>query len=81
MITIPEAADGLKSIAREKLAWLNGLMDDGREFIAGDQISLADVLLFCIMAFGNNVGQPYDESLSNVKAWFERMGARPSAAA
>ncbi len=81
MITIPEAAEGLKSIAREKLAWLNGLMDDGREFIGGDKISLADVLLFCMLAFGNAVGQPFDQSLNNIKPWFDRMAARPSAAA
>ena len=81
MITIPEAAEGLKSIAREKLTWLNGLMDDGRTFIAGEKISLADVLLFCMLSFGNAVGQPFDESLSNIKPWYDRMAARPSAAA
>ncbi len=81
MITIPEAAEGLKSIAREKLVWLDGLMADGREFIAGDKITLADVLLFCMLSFGNAVGQPFDESLANVKPWFDRMAARPSAAA
>ena len=81
MITIPEAAEGLKSIAREKLTWLNGLMDDGRTFIAGEKISLADVLLFCMLSFGNAVGQPFDESLSNIKPWYDQMAARPSAAA
>ena len=81
MITIPEAAEGLKSIAREKLAWLNDLMDDGREFVGGSKISLADVLLYCMLAFGNQVGQPFDESLSNIKPWFDRMAARASAAA
>ncbi len=80
MTTIPEAAEGLKQIAREKLAWLDGLIE-GREFIAGDKITLADVLLYCFLAFGNTVGQPLDENLSNVKAWFDRMAARPSAAA
>lgn len=81
MITIPEAAEGLKSIAREKLQWLNGLMDDGRQFVAGNKISLADVLLYCILAFGNQVGQPFDESLGNIKPWFDRMAARQSASA
>ena len=81
MITIPEAAEGLKSIAREKLAWLDGLMSDGRAFIAGDKITLADVLLYCMLSFGNAVGQPFDESLSAVKPWFDRMSERPSASA
>jgi glutathione S-transferase len=81
MITIPEAAEGLKSIAREKLAWLDGLMGDGREFIAGSKITLADVLLFCMLSFGNAVGQPFDESLANIKPWYDRMQARASASA
>ena len=80
MVTIPEAADGLKKIAREKLAWLNGLIT-GRQFIAGDTLTLADILLFCFLAFGKNVGQPFDESLANIKPWFDRMAARPSAKA
>ena len=78
--TIPEAAEGLKQIVREKLAWLDGLMA-GNEYICGDRLTLADVLLYCMLAFGKQVGQPYDESLANLHAWFERMAARPSAAA
>ena len=78
MITIPEAAEGLKQIAREKLAWLDGLMA-GREYIAGDSVTLADILLYCMLAFGNQVGQPFDESLPNIKPWFDRIAARASA--
>ena len=81
MITIPEAAEALKQITREKLSWLNGLMDDGRSYVGGDAISLADVLLYCMLDFGNNVGQPFDQNLSNIKPWFDRMAARPSASA
>ncbi len=81
MITIPEAAEGLKSIARDKLTWLDGLMADGRQYIAGDKLTLADILLFCLLNFGNTVGQPFDQSLSNVKPWFERMAGRESASA
>ncbi len=80
MTVLPEAADGLKRIAREKLAWLNGQMGD-RQFVCGDRISLADVLLYCFLTFGAAVGQPTDASLSWVQAWLARMGARPSAKA
>ena len=81
MITIPEAAEGLKQIAREKLKWLDGLMDDGREYIAGSSLTLADILLYCMLAFGNSVGQPFDANLTNVKPWFDRLAGRPSASA
>ncbi len=78
--TLPEAAEGLKSIAQEKITWLDGLID-GREFIAGDRLTLADVLLYCFLTFGISVGQPLNENNKNIAAWYERMAARPSAQA
>lgn len=80
MRTIPQAADDLKLLAREKLQWLDGLMA-GRDYIAGDTVTLADILLYCFLLFGKSVGQPYDESLANLHPWFERMGSRASAQA
>ncbi|HEY2662430.1 MAG TPA: glutathione S-transferase family protein [Caulobacteraceae bacterium] len=80
MRTLPQAADDLKLLAKEKLAWLDGLIA-GRAFIAGDKISLADILLFVFLGFGAQVGQPLDPANKNLTAWFERMAARPSAAA
>jgi glutathione S-transferase len=78
--TIPQAADDLKAIAREKLAWLDGVMT-GNEFIAGARFTLADIFLFAFLDFGRHVGQPFDPALSWVSGWFERVAARPSAAA
>lgn len=78
--TLPEASEGMKRIAAEKIAWLDGLMA-GREFVCGDKITLADVLLYCFLAFGNTVGQPYAETNQNIHAWFERMSQRPSVSA
>jgi len=78
--TIPQAADDLKATAREKLAWLDGLMN-GNEFIAGKRLTLADVFLFAFLDFGRSVGQPIDPALKWVPGWFERVAARPSAAA
>lgn len=76
---IPEAAEGLKAITKEKLVWLNGLLTT--KFVAGEQLTLADILLYAFLDFGNSVGQPYDQSLSNVHTWFQAMAARDSAKA
>jgi len=78
--TIPHAADDLKKLAQEKLAWLDGLMA-GKEFVCGSRLTLADVLLFVFLDFGKMVGQPINPELKNVIAHYERMKARPSAAA
>ena len=77
---IPEAAEGLKATAREKLAWLDGLMG-AKPFIAGNKLTMADILLFAFLDFSKGVGQPLDPANKNLTAWFERMKARPSAAA
>jgi glutathione S-transferase len=77
---IPQAADDLKATAREKLAWLDGLMGS-KPFIAGAKLTMADILLFAFLDFMKSVGQPLDPACKNLTTWFERMKARPSAAA
>lgn len=77
---IPQAADDLKAIAQEKLAWLDRLIA-GRQWIVGDRFTLADILLYCFLDFGAQVGQPINPDNKNIAAWFERAKARPSAAA
>jgi glutathione S-transferase len=80
IVTVPEAADGLKKIARNRLEWLDGKMA-GREFVCGKRFSLADILLFGFLDFGGQVGQPLAPENKNLTAWFARVKARPSAAA
>lgn len=75
--TMPDAADALKRIAQEGIAWLDGQMA-GKEFICGDRFSIADVFLFCFLEFGGQVGQPINEDNKNIMAWYERVAARPS---
>jgi glutathione S-transferase len=77
---IPQAADDLKAIAADRLTWLDGLVA-GRDYIVGDRITLADILLFGFIEFGAQVGQPLAASNKTLTAWRERMAARPSAAA
>jgi len=80
MRVLPEAADGLKAVVKDKLAWLDGLLA-GRQFLAGDRFTLADIILFAALDFGRTVGQPFDTGLANLSAWFDRVAARPSAQA
>jgi glutathione S-transferase len=80
MVTVPEAAEGLKRIAQDRLSWLDKQMA-GKTYLCGDRLTLADVLLYCFLAFGANVGQPLNPDNANIRAWFDRMAARPSAKA
>ena len=81
MIMIPEAAAGLKNVAQDRLAWLDQQMADGRQFIVGERVTLADVFLYCMLTFGNDVGQPMSPDHTHIAKWYERIAARPSAGA
>ena len=74
----PEASPGLKMIAANRLQWLDSQMADGREYICGKRFTLADILLYCWIDFGGQIGQPLETTNTNIAAWFARVGQRPS---
>ncbi len=77
---MPQAADDLKATAADWVAKMDGFLA-GKQFVCGNRMTLADILLFVWLNFFGGVGQKLDPNLKNVGAWFERMKARPSAAA
>lgn len=79
MRCLPDAAPGLKAVAQDGLAWLDAQLGD-RPFLAGDKLTLADVLLFAFVEFGNAIGQPLSAEYANINRWFAAMQARPSTA-
>ena len=78
MRCLPEAAAGLKAVAQDGIQWLDPLFA-GRAFIAGDKLTLADIMLFAFLDFGATVGQPLNPACTNITSWFDRIKARPSA--
>jgi glutathione S-transferase len=80
MRVLPEAAQGLKAIVRDRLAWLEPLLA-GRQFVTGDRFTIADIVLYVALDFGGSVGQPLDPTLTNLTALVGRIAARPSAQA
>jgi len=80
MRVIPEAADGLKACAQDILGWLDQQIE-GNTWVCGDRFTLADIMLFAILDFGNNVGQPINPEHKNLVALHARCKERPSATA
>lgn len=80
MRCIPQASADLKAKAQDGLKWLDAQME-GKQFLCGDRLSMADVLLFAFVDFFAGVKQPINPEFKNITAWHARMKARPSAAA
>jgi glutathione S-transferase len=51
----PEASPGLKMIAANRLQWLDGQIA-GKDYLCGKRFTLADILLYCWVDFGGEVG-------------------------
>lgn len=75
----PQAADDLKRMAQDRLAWLDAMFGSG-PCLCGERFSAADIWLYVWLDFAQSVGQPFDRSLPRIGPWFERVAARASAA-
>jgi glutathione S-transferase len=61
--------------------WLDGELADGRPFIAGETLSMADICALSTVDFAHWIGLDLDADRPHLTAWHERISARPSASA
>ncbi|ENO87288.1 glutathione S-transferase family protein [Thauera linaloolentis] len=78
VVCLPQAADDLKRSARQGLDWFEEQVGD-RPYIAGDAMTVADLLLFCFVEFGAQVGQGLAPAHRRLAHWRDRVAGRPSA--
>ncbi len=52
---------------------------EGREYLVGDSYTMADICLLSTVDFAEWIGLPVEDEFANLKAWRERVKARPSA--
>lgn len=62
------------------LRWLDRELE-GRDFIAGGDFTIADIVALSTVDFAGFIGLPIPGDCANLKAWHARVSARPSAAA
>lgn len=62
------------------LMWLDGELA-GRAFLAGERFTIADICALTTIDFADWIGLKVPESAENLKVWYERVSARPSALA
>lgn len=73
---IPHAADDLKTLARQGLAWIDRHAGPGH-YLAGDRLTLADIFLFVFVEAGTSQNQPIDPALGWIGEWRERLRSEP----
>ena len=64
----------------EALTYFDAALE-GREFLASDSYSIADILLLCTVDFAAFIGIPLPADLPHLQVWHARVSARPSASA
>ena len=60
--------------------WLDRELD-GKPFVAGESYTMADICLLSTVDFAGWIGLPLEPEFANLKAWHDRVSARPSAKA
>ena len=60
--------------------WLDRELAD-KPFVAGEAYTMADICLLSTVDFATWIGLPLEPEFANLKAWHDRVSARPSAAA
>ncbi len=74
---IPELADR----GRVRLDAFHKKLDqhlDNRDFIVGEDLTLADITAFCALDFGVSRRLPIPDSCENLRRWHAEIAARPS---
>lgn len=74
---IPAYADSQRRLMAKKWAWFDQEMSDGRPFVAGDAISVADLTGAAALRIQEYAQESIPDGLNHAKAWAERIYARP----
>ena len=70
-----------KKILAGAMRWFDRELGDGREFLAGPNYTMADIVLLCGLDFAKFIHQSIPDEAPNLRAWHARVSARPSARA
>ena len=77
---VPEWGEVSRAHAAASMAWLDRELA-GREFVAGDRYTIADITALCAIDFGRVSKIRIAPELANLTRWHGAVSARPSAQA
>jgi glutathione S-transferase len=77
---VPEVASWTRGRALQTMTWLDGELA-GRNHIAGEDYTLADIVAQCACVLGKAVGLRIAPEMTHLSRWFAQVSARPTARA
>ncbi len=77
---VPEYGEVCRAAAPKRLEWLDEELS-GREFVAGERFSIADITALVAIDFGRVVGVRVRPEQKHLSRWYEAVSSRPSAKA
>jgi glutathione S-transferase len=77
---VPDFADLCRRTIEERMVWLDGELK-GREYIAGDAYTIADITAICGFDLGRVAKIRIPDNMSNLSRWYATVAARPAVAA
>lgn len=77
---VPEYGAVCRDKAIQRMKWLDTELE-GRDFIATNDYTVADITLQCALLLGKNTGTKIPEELGNLTRWWQTVTARPTARA
>ena len=77
---VPEYGEVCRESCLKRMAWLNDELS-GRDFVAGERYTVADITALCAIDFGRVSGIKIADDLKNLARWHEAVSSRPSAKA
>lgn len=70
-----------RKVVANAMHWFDREIADGREFLAGAEFSIADIVLLCGIDFAKFVHMEMPEESAHLRDWYARVSSRPSATA
>lgn len=77
----PEYGQQMRKAVAGAMRWMDKELSGGGEYLVGDYFSMADIVLLCGLDFAKFVNMPIPDEAKHLKAWHDRVSARPSARA
>merc|ERR1712178_194188 len=78
-----ELAEPMRIAGKTGVKWLESQLADGRQYLCGDRLTLADIRFYCLYSFYVKMdkAQAPDKAAPSLAAYLDRIGGRRSAQA